>query len=357
MYPFFHYFNIFIAPVFCLYSIGKGPGYTIAAFLLVLAGNPIFDTIIHKYLNHLYPKLDKADSYKDINYDIPLYLTVPMQLLLVFWAFKFGTFSYAEALLAGSLCGLSGGIIGIAAGHELTHRSNKLEKFYGMILLYTINYPHFYLEHMWHHLAVGTEKDADTAFRGETLYQFLPRAIVDGWLTCWKWEADKLKRKNKSAFSLKNKMLVTTSIQVAIMAAITIVGGGKFLALYVAQGVVTLFLLKWINYVEHYGLVRKVINGRLEPVSEMHSWDSTRVLTNFSLFNLGFHTSHHVNPRIEYHELPLAQENWNELPAGYTCMMILALVPAAYIQVMEEPLNKLQNVRSLKELGEFNYAG
>lgn len=342
MFQFIHYFNIFIAPLFCLFCVGKGSNYALAAFTLVFVGNPVFDWGITKFVNTEAFKV--KGEYKDFNYNIPLYLTIPMQLALLIWAFISGSATYNDALLAGMLCGLSGGIIGIAAGHELTHRKSKFEKNYGKFMLYLINYPHFYIEHAWHHFTVATPRDPDTAIRGESLFKFMPRAIVHGWFTCWKWEGEKAVRKNKKAFSLSNKMLATTFIQLSLIILITLIGGGKWFVIFMVQGLVTLLLLKWINYVEHYGLVRKNINGKLEPVGNKHSWDSTQALTNFSLFNLGFHTPHHTNPRIEYHVLPKASETWNELPAGYTRMMLLALVPSLYIDVMENSLNKLERV-------------
>lgn len=341
MFHFIHYFNIFIAPIFCLYSIGKGPAYTLASFALVFVGNPVFDWGMNKFINQDYFKI-KGDNYKDINYNIPLYLTVPMQVILLVWAFIHGSQSYEAALLSGALCGISGGIIGIAAGHELTHRKSKLEKKYGKVMLYIINYPHFYIEHAWHHFTVATPRDPDTAIRGESLFKFMPRAIMHGWFQCWKWEGEKAVRKNKKALSLTNKMLVTTLIQFSLITLVTLIFGWKGFVLFMMQGLVTLLLLKWINYVEHYGLVRKTINGKLEPVGKNHSWDSTQAMTNFSLFNLGFHTPHHTNPRIEYHVLPKASETWNELPAGYTRMMLLALIPSLYVSVMENSLNNLE---------------
>jgi alkane 1-monooxygenase len=186
----------------------------------------------------------------------------------------------------------------------------------------------FAVEHLWHHRTVGTSKDPDTAKLNEGLYGFWLRSIPKGWVDCWSWRP------------MKTKMLALTGLQVGLNGLIYIVFGIQGLLFFLTQGLVTILLLKWINYVEHYGVRRKTVQGRLEPVRREHSWDCTSPLTNFSLFNLGFHSQHHMKASIPYHELPDSKDHWNELPYGYSAMMVIALVPPLWRKLMNPRVEK-----------------
>jgi alkane 1-monooxygenase len=261
---------------------------------------------------------------------IPVYLCFPLQLLLVIEALKQGAASsLGGAITAGTLCGISGGIIGIAASHELVHSHNRLERLYGKAFLALINYPHFWLEHSRHHVTVATFQDVDTARRNESVFAFMLRSIPSGWVSCWGWE--------------RRQMAFITLFQAALCGGVALRFGALGLAVFVVQGLVTLLLLKWINYVEHYGLVRREIGGRLEPIRDSHSWDSTNAMTNWCLFNLGFHSQHHRTARAPYHSLPSAKSEWHTLPLGYANMMLIALFPPLFRKIMDPLLESLTN--------------
>lgn len=336
----YNYFNIFSAPLFCYFALGKGPLYVVMAFALAFVIHPTFDYLSNKYFKNLTLKMNR-ESRSIFFYDIPLYLSVPFQMILVVTAFSKVNGNFVEAICAGALCGLSGGILGIASSHELTHRAKKWQKNYGMAMLFTINYPHFAIEHLLHHKTVATMDDPDTARRDESIYQFMLRTIPEGLTKCWEREKNRSLKRTGKTISLKNEMVALGIITLTILGSLLYFGGGAILLVYLVQGLVTIMLLKWINYVEHYGLVRKVINGKTEQVGDKHSWDSLTAMTNFSLFNLGFHSQHHIRPSVEYHQLPKTKDSWNELPSGYSAMMMLALLPGKWKQVMNRQLDLL----------------
>src|SRR5688572_14852041 len=61
-------------------------------------------------------------------------------------------------------CALVTGGIGITVAHELGHKKSSLEKFYSKVLLMTVCYMHFYIEHnRGHHVLVATPDDPATA--------------------------------------------------------------------------------------------------------------------------------------------------------------------------------------------------
>lgn len=319
-----HFFNIFSAPLACWYGIGKGPVWVLIVFALAFVIHPIADWVMNNPLKSLFQK-SQTKSAAPILYEAPLLLAVPFQMLLLIHAFQNGSATWLDGLYSGALCGLSGGILGIGTAHELIHRSSKFMRYYGQAMLFTINYPHFRIEHLWHHVAVATPEDADTARKGESIYRFLRRSIPQGWMKSWTWRP------------YRRQMLWTSLTQLLLLILCYAIGGANVLLVFVTQGVVTLLLLKGINYVEHYGLLR---NG---PVAAHHSWDSLSPLTNFSLFNLGYHSQHHKRATVEYFNLPESSPTWNSLPHGYSAMMVLTLLPGPWMRYMDRQLQKLED--------------
>ena len=57
-----------------------------------------------------------------------------------------------------------------------------------------------------------------------------------------------------------------------------------FIAVLVA--IISFLLLETINYIEHYGLLRKKINGRYEKVQTIHSWNSNHIIGRIVLYEL-----------------------------------------------------------------------
>ena len=58
-----------------------------------------------------------------------------------------------------------------------------------------------------------------------------------------------------------------------------------------------------VNYLEHYGLQRKLMPGYTdiyESVRITHSWNAPQVITNYLLFKLQRHSDHHANSYKHY---------------------------------------------------------
>ena len=78
--------------------------------------------------------------------------------------------------------------------HELMHKTtfNKVMATVHMVCFY---YSHFTYHHLYrHHKWVSTPHDATTARKGETLYQFMARTIIDSWVAVYNEEKVKGKR-------------------------------------------------------------------------------------------------------------------------------------------------------------------
>jgi alkane 1-monooxygenase len=103
----------------------------------------------------------------------------------------------------------------------------------------------------------------------------------------------------------------------------------------VIQAVFGFSLLEVVNYIEHYGLLRRTLpSGRYERCRPEHSWNSNNVVSNLLLYHLERHSDHHANPTRRYQALRHFDEA-PELPSGYALMMVLAWVPPLWRRVMD----------------------
>ena len=107
------------------------------------------------------------------------------------------------------------------------------------------------------------------------------------------------------------------------------------MALFSAQCAVGILVLELFNYIAHYGLVRRAGDGRREPFSAAHSWNSSNVLANALIFNMGRHAHHHARPFAPYQTLQQDSQA-PELPWGYAGSILLALVPPLWHRVMDQ---------------------
>ena len=276
------------------------------------------------------------------NFDLLVYGTVP--LLFVFlgvfcWLLANVPMSGFE--LGGNIfsMGLLCGVFGINVGHELGHRSRPHEKLLSQWALLGSLYTHFFIEHnRGHHIHVSTPRDPATSRRGETLYAFWVRSVVMSYVSAWRIENEQLRRKGISVYSLRNRMIVYQIMQVALVAGIYLAFGALVAVAFVAAALIGALLLETVNYIEHYGLMRReVAPGRYEPVRPQHSWNSDHMFGRLILFNLPRHSDHHAYAGRKYQMLR-SFEAVPTFPAGYPAMMLLSLIPPLWFMVMDRHL-------------------
>ncbi len=245
---------------------------------------------------------------------------------------------------------LATGGIGITVAHELGHRKDSFSQLLAQLILCPVQYTHFFIEHNnGHHVHVGTPKDPATARKGESFYRFWPRTVLGSYLSAWQFEKRRLQKKGQKVFSLQNRMIrfalgqiVFVTIFWGVMAAIT-QGAALWVPGYLLlQAVLAFTLLELVNYVEHYGLVRKQLpNGRYEQTQHHHSWNDSHLLSNLFLFQLQRHSDHHAFTHRPYQILRHYDAS-PQLPAGYPVMILLALVPPLWFWVMDSKISDWQ---------------
>lgn len=250
------------------------------------------------------------------------------------------------------------GGIGITVAHELGHKKPALERFYAKLLLMTVCYMHFYIEHnRGHHVLVATPDDPATARKNETFYRFWVRSVFGGYRHAWLLENERLRRKGRSMLSAHNQMIWFTILPVFFCLLLTVTTSlmmnrwtWEVPVFFFGQSFVAFTLLELVNYVEHYGIRRREISpGKYERVNPLHSWNASHLLSNFFLFQLQRHSDHHAFAHKRYQVLNHYDES-PQLPFGYPTMIILALVPPLWFRIVNRRLERWQNERTPQPL-------
>tara|TARA_B100001996_G_scaffold369278_1_gene342559 strand:+ start:874 stop:2040 length:1167 start_codon:yes stop_codon:yes gene_type:complete len=260
-----------------------------------------------------------------------------------------------DAIFLVALSGLFIGIMGTVPGHELSHRTKeKFDMFMANWLLSLSWDCAFAIEHVYgHHKNVGLSKDPATAKRGENIYSFIIKAIVQEQKDAWIIEYDRLQRKDLSLISLKNRMISGYSRSIVFTVLSFFIGGFKGMLVFILCAFIAKALLEVINYTEHYGLVR--VEG--ERVSPRHSWNSNSIMSSIYLYNVTRHSSHHEKANLKYWELR-AYDSAPTMPHGYLTMLYLAIfIPFYFHRIMAKKLidwDKNYATKKEKELSKIN---
>lgn len=253
-----------------------------------------------------------------------LHAWVPLQLGLVGWgAWLVGTggVTGVDAVLFTLSVGLATGGAGITIAHELGHKRPALDRLLSRVLLVTVSYGHFTVEHnRGHHVRVATPEDPASARYGEAFWGFLPRTLVDSLRHAWQLD------RREVAWSWAATVAVALSLGAAF--------GPLAVAFFFGQSAMAVMLLEAVNYIEHYGLRRgKLPDGRYERPAAHHAWDANQWLSNSFLVHLQRHADHHLNPMRPYAALQPQAES-PRLPMGYPGMVPLAFLPPLWFAVM-----------------------
>lgn len=297
-------------------------------FLFVLL--PLADYAIGRDADN--PDADLAEQLDSGHWFRSLTLIcVPVQLVLVYWSC--GQFQLLPLAWSGKLGwllsqGVVSGVLAINVAHELIHKSSRFEPWAGGLLLCSVNYVGFKVEHVrGHHVHVSTPADASSARFNEAVYPFVLRALFRNTGNAWRLEAERLRKLGLSAWHWQNELIGWTLLTLAFALIAGIAWGPLGMAFFLAQGLTAATTLEIINYIEHYGLQRRRLDGgRYERTTHLHSWNSNYLLTNLMLFQLQRHSDHHETARRRYQALRHYEES-PQLPGGYAAMFLLALLP------------------------------
>ena len=337
------YFLVYILPVLVFISITSSGILTYLPVLILFGFVPILEFFFKADASNFDKETAKFEKENKL-YNFILYGTIPIQvgvLIFFFYAMQdsLTTVDYIGRI---SSMGLMCGVLGINLGHELGHRHNKTEQFFGEIMLLTSLNTHFLPYHNGgHHLNVATPQDAATARKNEPLYAFWIRSHFSSYKEAWQLENKRLNELGKSSLSLHNKMIKYTIANILLLFSVFYFFSWIVLLSFVAAAITGILMLQTVNYIEHYGLLRtKNEHGRYERVRHIHSWNSDHIIGRLMLFNLSRHSDHHYNGSKPYQILKSLPES-PQMPTGYPGMMLFSLIPPLWFRYMNAKISTI----------------
>ena len=342
------------------------PLMTIAAILGLLIGNTLawlwvilfcINTIIYTLTKNIHLRADfdkNGNSFgiKKLQYSV-MYFMLPtfilLQVVLAWRLFQYTSFipfetmsflgvSYQNGISGFNLIGsvLSAGLwagLGIIYGHELSH--NRKEGFLVSRLIMALSgASHFTYAHVYnHHLDLGHEDDPATAPRGRNVYSHAWLSHAGQSQYSYDLERDKLKRQNKSFFSLNNKWILGYLYSLPSILLFVWAGGVFGILALIIVWAISNFLLEALNFMGHYGLIRE----KGKPVEHRHSWDNDNLFTSWFFIEIGRQGDHHVRGETYFWELDdVDAPNYG---IGYFSLFVLTLIPSLFRKFTEKLLD------------------
>ena len=322
--------------LFAFIGISLGGFYNYLAVFFTFVFIPVLEIIVRKS-DEKYTDEEKKNRNLDPFFDLLLYLNIP----IVFGIFFFSLEKLAIASSVYDIIGiiLSASIVmatnGINVGHELGHRKSLIARTCSKLLYLPCQYMHFYIEHNFgHHINVATPEDPATARYKQTVYSFWITSVIRTYVSAWEIQLKLLKVSKRSFFSIKNDMVFYTFFQLLFLVFIYYNFGLYLTLLSIVMSIVSFLFLETINYVEHYGLLRKKEpSGRYERVKPHHSWNSNHTIGRIVLYELTRHSDHHFKSSKKYQILESLDE-CPHLPHGYPTSILLSLIPPLWFSIM-----------------------
>lgn len=308
---------------------------------------PVYTFVLIPVLEMIFPidsrnisEEESENKLKNKLFDYVLYLNLPIvyglliYTLIIVTSWPIETYEFIGLILS---LGITFGVNGINAGHELGHRQSTNERYLGKALLLPSLYLHFYIEHNFgHHLNAATQEDPATARYNQSVYSFWITSVFRQYYNSWNIQKKLLKNSSLPFFSLKNDMLWYSFFQVIYLILIYVVFGYTGFVFALFSAITGFVLLETVNYIEHYGLLRlKTASGRYEKIKETHSWNSNHVIGRIILYELTRHSDHHYKTSKKYQVLD-CHEDSPQMPYGYPSSMVLALIPPVWFHIMNK---------------------
>jgi len=301
------------------------------------------------------PTSPTKEQYKELEKDfwfkVPLFGLILADFLVFFYSlYTFTVHSFPWIYYPGAFF-LVGTLTGnqFLIAHEFFHKPTTFDRIFGTLILFKSQFMHFFLEHTYgHHKRVATLEDFATARYRESLYHFLPRALIDGYKTGWDVERRiLLKRGHKTPWVIQNRMIWFTTSYIILPIIIFMWLGLKGMLTFLTLAFLSIITLKTIGYIEHYGLLRKKIGpNEYERVNITHSWNAPQRFSNYILFKLQRHSDHHESPYKSYQALSFYNES-PVLPHGYALCILTSFFPSMWFTAADRSLKAHNEKRTL----------
>ncbi|WP_298358765.1 alkane 1-monooxygenase [uncultured Litoreibacter sp.] len=315
---------------------GWAPWLALAYVTLVMAGIDEFQPAL-SYDGEA-AEQDEADLLSQMLAGTHLVL-----LLITIWSLAGGgpgLFSLSGiALFLGA--GLFFGQVSASNAASLVHRQEPQMRMLGTALYISLLSGHrATVEPYVHHVYVGTKHDPMTSHEGESLWQYLPRALLGGLRTAVKVEKHRRASSDLPIWHLSNPLLQYAGGAVAMLLAALLVAGPGGLVVFILLCAFAQLQMTIRDFIQHHGLTRALdANGQYVAVNATHSWNAPHWLSALWMLNATRHSDHHANPAGPYTQRAAPPRGEvPTLPHSLPVMAGIALHPPTWRKVMEPHL-------------------
>jgi len=310
-----HLLGLF-TPISAAVTLVIGGWWMLTPAILLLGLYPFLDSIAGSSTVH-----DVEEEGSGHNIIVHLHgILVPVVVVCLLYRVWAGLGSISIIVPALS-AGLATGAAGVVAAHELGHRRPRSVSWWlGRLDLLCVLYLHFTVEHNHtHHKHWARKVDPTSSPWGRSVYGHLVRTVP---------------RQFRNAYRIRKKdTTISVMIEVALIASLA-VWGLPYLAVFVGQAFIAIYLLEFVNFIQHHGLER----GEDERPHAGHAWESRTRWSRYTLMNLPLHAAHHLRSSTPYERLCPYDES-PQLPGGYYQMFWIALIPPLFHRLMQRSVN------------------
>lgn len=305
-----------LTPVSAAVTLVIGGWWMITPIILLLGLYPFLDSIAGSSTVH-----DVEQEGRGHNVIVHLHgLMVPIVVVCLLYRVSVGLGSISIIVPTLS-AGLATGAAGVVAAHELGHRRPRSVSWWlGRLDLLCVLYLHFTVEHNHtHHKHWARKVDPTSSPWGRSVYGHLVRTVP---------------KQFRNAYNIRKKdTTISVIIEIALLISLAL-SGLPFLAAFVGQALVAIYLLEFVNFIQHHGLER----GKDERPHAGHAWESRTRWSRYTLMNLPLHAAHHLRSSTPYEKLRPYDES-PQLPGGYYQMFWIALIPPLFNRLMQTSAN------------------
>ena len=325
------YSSVLVYPITMILLIMYGIESLFWLPILMIMAISIADCFSHK----VYGSSIESDS-SDVFWKLPLWLFVPLQVALIFFACNYFVETQLGAINTVFLSlstGLILGTFGITVAHDLLHVKGFC-RFMAIVCLLPVNYAHLIIQHVFgHHVWVATPKDPSSAPYGMSLYKFFFKSVGLSYVDAWKHETSRWQRNENRKMS-EHRMIPLTAVTILFNIVMYSLFGLNGYIFFLVTSFIGLSCLEVTNYLQHYGLERKKNQrGVYEPMSDKFAWNSTGSISRYPFVNMQMHGDHHTNPRRAYQSLTISSSA-PVLPFSNSIMFMLALILPLFFRIM-----------------------
>lgn len=227
----------------------------------------------------------------------------------------------------------------VPASHELYHARGRIGRTVGRYAqICFLDATRMEAHVVSHHRDVCTAHDSDTAARGETLYSFTPKAVIESTLLAQRIESDALEKRGLGRWSIRHHIWRALLAQVIFQSLMYWIAGWQAVVLALTAMVIARLWVESFNYFQHYGQVRVV--GL--PIEKRHVWNHFAPLSRLAAFEITNHADHHLNSYQSFYELVPHTESIR-MPSVFVCFFAALIPPLWFNKIIKPALKEWDN--------------